>query len=173
MAAPAKSFTVIPDTKIDADSPFTEELATFLRDNIEHLEEWLGKDFVAAINHNHDGVNSALTSIGSSIKPLQPEVLKATGSFVPYIDIDISADTGTDTAQWALVGIKILTSAANHTIQLRKKGSSTNDMVFVFDSLGGDTSFQCWVPVDANEVFQIRVAVSGATVEVKLQGYAL
>ena len=59
MAAPSKSFTVIADSSIDADSPLTEDLMTDLRDNDIHLEEWLGKDYTAATNHDHDGANSA------------------------------------------------------------------------------------------------------------------
>lgn len=59
MAAPSKNFTTIADSSIDADSPLTEDLMTDLRDNDIHLEEWLGKDYTAAANHDHDGVNSA------------------------------------------------------------------------------------------------------------------
>lgn len=60
MTAPSKVFSVIPDTDIDPDSPVTTGLVTKLRDNDQHLEEWLGKDYTAATNHTHDGVDSAL-----------------------------------------------------------------------------------------------------------------
>lgn len=60
MAVPSKNFTVIPDTAIDADSPITADLMEDIRDNDIHLEEWLGKDYVANQNHDHDGVNSAI-----------------------------------------------------------------------------------------------------------------
>lgn len=60
MPAPTKNFTVIPDSDIDPDSPVTTGLMTAIRDNAEHLEEWLGKDYTAAANHTHDGVDSAL-----------------------------------------------------------------------------------------------------------------
>lgn len=60
MPAPSKNFTVIPDSDIDPDSPVTTGLMTKLRDNDQHLEEWLGKDFTASVNHTHDGVDSAL-----------------------------------------------------------------------------------------------------------------
>jgi hypothetical protein len=60
MAVPSKNFTEIQDTAIDADSPITEGLMTNFRDNDIYLEEWLGKDYTAAQNHDHDGVNSAL-----------------------------------------------------------------------------------------------------------------
>lgn len=64
MAAPSKSFTFIPDGDIDPDSPITTGLMTELRDNDQHLESWLGESFVAAVDHNHDGVNSKLAGIG-------------------------------------------------------------------------------------------------------------
>lgn len=60
MPAPAKNFSVIADGDIDPDSPLTTGLMTKLRDNDLHLEEWLGKDFVASTNHVHDGVDSSL-----------------------------------------------------------------------------------------------------------------
>lgn len=62
MTAPAKSFTVIADTAVDVDSPLDEALVTALRDNTLHLEEWLGKDYTAAQNHRHDGIDSFLLS---------------------------------------------------------------------------------------------------------------
>lgn len=64
MAAPAKNFTVILDTSVDPDSPLDTTLMTALRDNDQHLEEWLGKDYTAATNHNHDGTNSAAIETG-------------------------------------------------------------------------------------------------------------
>lgn len=64
MPSPSKNFTVIPDTAVDPDSPLDTTLMTALRDNDLHIEEWLGKDYTAAQNHNHDGTNSALVEIG-------------------------------------------------------------------------------------------------------------
>lgn len=60
MPAPSKNFTVIADTAIDVDSPIDETLMTRLRDNDIHLQEWLGKNYTAAEDHDHDGVNSKL-----------------------------------------------------------------------------------------------------------------
>ena len=62
MAAPSKTFTVIADSDTDAESPIDTDLVTSLRDNDIHLEEWLGKNFIAAVDHDHDGVNSAFVS---------------------------------------------------------------------------------------------------------------
>ncbi|MEK6532111.1 MAG: hypothetical protein AABZ23_06445 [Deltaproteobacteria bacterium] len=58
MAAPSKSYTLIADSSIDADSPIDVTLMTRIRDNLIHLEEWLGNGYTAAQDHDHDGVNS-------------------------------------------------------------------------------------------------------------------
>jgi len=58
MAAPSKSFTVIPDSSVDPDSALSTTLAVSWRDNDLFLEEWLGKNFTAAVDHDHDNVNS-------------------------------------------------------------------------------------------------------------------
>lgn len=62
MAAPSKNWTDILDTQIDADSPIDVTLMTEIRDDLVYLKEWLGKNYTAAIDHSHDGVNSALIS---------------------------------------------------------------------------------------------------------------
>lgn len=67
MAAPSKSFTIITDARIDPDSPLPTGLLTDFRDNDIHMEEWLGLSFVAAQDHNHDGVNSALVTNASLV----------------------------------------------------------------------------------------------------------
>lgn len=66
MVAPTKSWKLIADTDVDADSPVNETLMTNIRDDLYHLEEWLGKDYTAAQNHDHDGTNSkAVASVGA------------------------------------------------------------------------------------------------------------
>jgi len=62
MPAPSKSFTNIPDTDIDPESPITTGLMTEYRDNDINLMEWLGKNYTPAVDHDHDGVNSKLLS---------------------------------------------------------------------------------------------------------------
>ncbi len=59
MPAPSKNFTVVADSQVDGSSPLDTTLVTALRDNDQHLEEWLGKDFAAAQNHEHNNVDSA------------------------------------------------------------------------------------------------------------------
>lgn len=62
MPAPSKAWVVIADGAVDADSPVDQALMTGLRDDLVHLREWLGGSYAAAaaVDHNHDGVNSAL-----------------------------------------------------------------------------------------------------------------
>ena len=59
MPAPSKNFTTIADSQVDGSSPLDTTLVTGLRDNDQHIEEWLGKDFTAAQNHEHNNVDSA------------------------------------------------------------------------------------------------------------------
>ena len=66
MTAPTKSFTVIPDTDIDPDSPITTGLMTALRDNDQNMmAQLVGEPLATPVyapekfGHTHDGVNSA------------------------------------------------------------------------------------------------------------------
>lgn len=68
MTAPTKNFSAPTDAQIDPDSPVDTTLLTQTRDALVHLEEWLGKDYTAAQNHNHDGVNSALLDLGDILR---------------------------------------------------------------------------------------------------------
>lgn len=58
MAAPTYSWNTINITQTDADSPLDTTLMEALRQNLIHLEEWLGDGYIAAKDHDHDGVNS-------------------------------------------------------------------------------------------------------------------
>lgn len=60
MPAPTKNFTAIADAAVDVDSPIDETLMTALRDRDENLKQWLGGSYTAAVDHDHDGVNSKL-----------------------------------------------------------------------------------------------------------------
>jgi hypothetical protein len=72
MAAPSKSWTDILNSKIDADSPVLEELMTFIRDNIEHVDERIGVPVATPdrqANHRHRG----LSEDGSDFIVLTPQ----------------------------------------------------------------------------------------------------
>jgi hypothetical protein len=183
MPAPAKPFTVIADSKIDADSPVTEELMTFIRDNIEHLEEWLGKSFVAATDHNHDGVNSALTSIGASIKWFNVPIVKFTGNPTNiYTSIDITADVDTisaaDTAKAAIIGVSITGTgvvANAAAINFRQNGTTGPHAVVEAPNAAVATmKANIICPVDAGEIFQYQEVSNGiSTATIALVGYII
>ena len=63
MPAPSKPFTEVPDVDIDTGSIINETRMTEARDNDIHLEEWLGLDYLAAQNHDHDDVNSKAVEV--------------------------------------------------------------------------------------------------------------
>jgi hypothetical protein len=103
MAVPSKNFTIIADSAIDVDSPITEDLMEDFRDNDIYLEEWLGKDYTAAQNHDHDGVNSKLVDIVSTINVYSEQLTSTINA------ADWSLDTGSlgftpiaMTINWAL-----------------------------------------------------------------------
>lgn len=62
MVAPSVNFTAIAYTAVDVDSPVDETLMTALVDRDEHLRQWIGGSYTAHVDHNHDGINSALLS---------------------------------------------------------------------------------------------------------------
>jgi hypothetical protein len=103
MAVPSKNFTIIADSAIDVDSPITEDLMEDFRDNDIYLKEWLGKDYTAAQNHDHDGVNSKLVDIVSTINVYSEQLTSTVNA------ADWSLDTGSlgftpiaMTINWAL-----------------------------------------------------------------------
>ena len=65
MAVPSKTFTVVPDANLLQGKPGLATDWTAINGNTIHNEEWIGKDYVAAQNHDHDGVNSAAMGAGS------------------------------------------------------------------------------------------------------------
>jgi len=71
MTAPSKNWSNIADAQIDADSPLDTTLLTAIRDDLVHIKEWLGKDYTAAQNHNHDGVNSSIASSFTSLNEIE------------------------------------------------------------------------------------------------------
>lgn len=70
MPAPSKAWVAIADTAVDPDSPVDQALMQGLRDDAVHLREWLGLNYTAAVDHDHDGNNSkAIAGEVGTIKP--------------------------------------------------------------------------------------------------------
>jgi hypothetical protein len=107
MVAPSKIFTVIPDTDIDANSPLDVDLMTSIRDSLIHLEEWLGKNYEAAVDHDHDGINSA------TVKAYGVYIGETTGSAVATLAL-----TGMDATYEAYI-YEIDAVPATDDVQLR------------------------------------------------------
>lgn len=64
MAAPDFSWNDITAEQTNADSIIDEVLTEGFRQNLIHLEQWLGDSYTAAKDHNHDNVNSANVALG-------------------------------------------------------------------------------------------------------------
>ncbi len=105
MTVPSKSWSLITDGQVDADSPLDTTLITALRDNLVHLEEWLGDGYAATKDHDHDGLNSKVLGTPSmqssgyqdiaasatwtpSLGSYQFVVHNATGAASPQLYID-------------------------------------------------------------------------------------
>lgn len=89
MVAPSKAFTAILDSQIDSLSGLTVSLLTQIRDDLIHLEEWLGDGFVAAKDHDHNGINSKLVDAG--IVPLASAVA-ANSAVIDFNALDNTYD---------------------------------------------------------------------------------
>lgn len=76
MAAPDESWSTITTGQVDADSPLDVTLTQALRANLIHLEQWLGDGYVAAKDHDHDGVNSKSITLNVS----QSQMKSTTGT---------------------------------------------------------------------------------------------
>ena len=65
MPPPTYPWTVIAAGQTDQDSPVDQTLMDGIRENLIHLEEWLGDGYIAAKNHDHGGVNSSIMANGA------------------------------------------------------------------------------------------------------------
>lgn len=109
MAAPSKNFTNIADTQIDADSPIDTTLMTAIRDSLVNVKEWLGNSYTAAIDHNHNGINSKVIDNADIIKT------NAVSLFDDFLDpnVSISTKTATIAIQNAVNGVCRITNATS------------------------------------------------------------
>ncbi len=66
MTAPSKTYNNLTDAELAVGKPWTTGKSVRVRDAITYLFEWMGKNYTAAVDHNHDGVNSAEIEIGGN-----------------------------------------------------------------------------------------------------------
>lgn len=124
MAAPTAAFTVIPLSDVDPDSPVSSSLMDSLRLNDQNLFAQLVGDpvtsptFVAAAEHDHDGVNSKLTAStgGASLKLIERKEITAD---VDSFDFAATLDGDTEKVYWFVGRILMNT---NRQITLRANG---------------------------------------------------
>ena len=96
MPPPSRSFTVITNGQVDADSPINDVLMSALQGNLIHLEEWLGDGYTAAVDHDHDGANSkTVVGLGVLVGSTWP-------SFHVHVNGATQADiTGAQLKSWS------------------------------------------------------------------------
>ena len=90
--------------------------------------------------------------------------LLSSAAFTSYQDIDISGNTGTDTAIGAIFTVTD-SSASVYQYALRKKGSSDDR----YWRIRPDTSTMFMIGVDSSEVAQMKI--ENAAVDLHLTGY--
>lgn len=122
MAAPSKAFTVIADSAVDADSPVDVSLMTALRDNDQHLKEWLGGSYTPDVPHTHNGVNSALVST-------PPSGLSAQTAGAYLMSLNSPERTTTSASYVKLKEIKIAKSGA-YTIKFTLRETSAGTAAY-------------------------------------------
>jgi hypothetical protein len=126
MAAPAASFTVIPLSDIDPDSPLTTGLMVSIRDNAENVFAQLVGDpvgsptFTPAAEHDHDGVNSK-TVDGANLVLIERKEIAADANTV-----DFAATLDGDTEKvYMLVGRFFDPGSTSSKYLLRANGAAT------------------------------------------------
>ncbi len=67
MAEPTYQWNGITASQTDAESPIDTALMEGIRQNLEHLREWLGESFTPAKDHDHDGINSKSVLLADSV----------------------------------------------------------------------------------------------------------
>ena len=149
MAAPSKSFTVQPDTQVDANSPLDETLMTEQRDNDIHLEEWMGKNYTAAVDHDHDGTNSkgvvgvaANSLTGAMVKYLNSDGLSQFALYVSEKSSELSHVGITDTTSyisWLATEIFVPANANNLKIHFYLQRTGAANSAYAKATMAGVT----------------------------------
>jgi len=63
----SQEWTDVVDGQVDSDSPVNQILMMAIKDDLYHLKYWLGKDYTAADNHDHDDINSKSVVLGDNV----------------------------------------------------------------------------------------------------------
>lgn len=96
MPAPTYSWVTIPDSDVDPNSPWDDDVVTAMVHNMIHLREWLGASYTAEQDHDHDGVNSAEIMAGVTPNFLVNALPQADADegWVDSTGVSMSAESG-------------------------------------------------------------------------------
>jgi len=149
MTAITKSWVSIADGAVDPDSPVDTTLMTGIRDDLEHLREWMGASYYAGAvqNHSHDGVNSAMVPVG-------PNMLR-NGSF----------EIGVGTDGWTLTPYRGGTIAINTA----SASSGVNCLAFTSTVLangGGYATSDEYIAVTGGTYVQLLLAINASVAHI-------
>ena len=106
-------WTTINPVQVAADQPINTTLMAAIRSDLIHNYEWIGKDYTPAVNHNHDGLNSALVdtvnlNVLSGDEHLHAEanneVFQANTTYVKKKEIKLGQVSGTLRVKFELRG---------------------------------------------------------------------
>ncbi len=147
MTTPVNAWTAIASTAIDPDSPVDSALITALRNNQLRIREMLCGSYLAgeSIDHNHDGINSALVPIG-------PNFLR-NGSF----------ESGT--SAWTV------TTYTGGTVTVQAAGNMNGSNCVALTSTvlangGGNVQSNEFVPITGGNVYSLFGAIKASTANV-------
>jgi hypothetical protein len=109
MAAPSKNWNTITDSQVSGDRLLDTVLMTALRDNLVHIEEWVGNGYTAAQDHDHDGVNSKAVVIpDNSIAGGKMRTTAPTGGNVGSQAVGAGTSYSLSSGVYALMGPSFL-----------------------------------------------------------------
>jgi len=108
------------------------------------------------------------------------DVVNSSASSVSWTDVDISSNTGSDTARIAILkcelSVDAYTSATNlRTLNMRENGKTPTqnyDMIVASDTIGMYVQeiSRIFVPLDANEIFEYEITQTGFSGAVTAHG---
>ena len=166
------TWTTITDGRIDPNSPLDTTLTTDIRDNLENLMRWLGKDFLGGqvANHDHNGTNTKkidasnitnLTSLSEWIWEDDGDLLFNDAS-TDVGSVSISGAVPVDTYA-IMVWIEVrLSDALTDLVAFREVGIGTYREVFKSDLNNSRVSSSAMVPVDSSRNID-RSTTAGGT----------
>lgn len=120
MADTTYPWNAISESQTDADSPIDTTLMEAIRQDLEHLREWMGSSYAAAQDHDHDGLNSKSVVLADSVVTTA-KLKVARGSFSAaiggdfYVTLDRYSHMPSLYKQGSTYWVQILMQTQAHT----------------------------------------------------------